>query len=63
MIILRFNLVTHLLNQIYVVPITPPQYDYYDDSHANVTDELILSTWHLCFHLQHDVLYTKGLII
>ena len=40
----EINLVAHLLNQIYVVPIPPPQYDYYDDLHANVTDEPILST-------------------
>ena len=40
----EINLITRLLNQIYVVPVPPPQYDYYDDLHANVTDELILST-------------------
>ena len=40
----EINLVAHLLNQIYVVPVPPPQYDYYDDPHANVTDERILST-------------------
>ena len=40
----EINLVAHLLNQIYVVPVLPPQYDYYDDPHANLTDELILST-------------------
>ena len=31
-------------HQIYVVPVPPPQYDYYDDPHANVTDKLIPST-------------------
>ena len=39
----EINLVAHLLNQIHVVPVPPPQYDYYDDPHANVTDEPILS--------------------
>ena len=33
----KINLVAHLLNQIYVVPVPPPQYDY-DDPHANVID-------------------------
>ena len=37
-------LVACLLNQIYVVPVSPPQYDYYDDQHANMTDEPISST-------------------
>ena len=40
----EINLVAHLLNQIYVVPTPPPQYDYYDDPHTNVTDQPILST-------------------
>ena len=40
----EINLVAYLLNQIYEVPTPTPQYDYYDDPHANVTDELILST-------------------
>ena len=40
----EINLVAHLLSQIYVVPTPPPRYDYYDDPHANVTDELIPST-------------------
>ena len=40
----EINLVAHLLNQIYVVPVPPPRCDYYDDPHVNVTDELILST-------------------
>ena len=40
----EINLVACLLNQIYVVPVPPPQYDYFDDPHANVTDEPILST-------------------
>ena len=40
----EINLVAHLLNQIYIVPVPPPRYDYYDDPHANVTDKLILST-------------------
>ena len=35
------NLVAHLLNQIYVVPV-PPVYDY-DDPHAYVIDEPIPS--------------------
>ena len=40
----EINLVAHLLNQIYIVPVPPPRYGYYDDPHANVTDELIPST-------------------
>ena len=48
----KINLAAHLLNQICVVPVPPPQYDYYDDPHANVP-------WHLHSHLQHDVLYIK----
>ena len=39
----EINLIAHLLNQIYVVPVPPPRYDY-DDPHANVIDELIPST-------------------
>ena len=40
----EINLVAHLLNQIYIVPVPPPWYDYYDDPHAIVTDEPILIT-------------------
>ena len=40
----EINLVAHLLNQKYVVPVPPPRYDYYDDPYANVSDQLILST-------------------
>ena len=40
----EISLVARLLNQIYVVPVPPPRYDYYDDLHANVADELIPST-------------------
>ena len=39
----EINLVTRLLNQICVVPIPPPRYDY-DDPHANVIDEMTPST-------------------
>ena len=39
----EINLVAHLLNQIYVVLVLPPRYDY-DDPHANVMDELTPST-------------------
>ena len=39
----EINLVACLLNQIHVVPAPPPQYDYYDDPYANVTNQLILS--------------------
>ena len=39
----KVNLVARLLNQIYVVLVLPPGYDY-DNSHANVIDELIPST-------------------
>ena len=34
----EIKLVARLLNQIYVVPVPPPRYDYYDDPHANVTN-------------------------
>ena len=40
----EINHVAHLLNQIYVVPVPPPKYDYYNDPHVNVTDQVILST-------------------
>ena len=40
----EINLVACLLNQIYVVPVPPPRYDY-DDPHANVIDEPIPSTF------------------
>ena len=39
----EINLVARLLNQIYVVLVPPPGYDY-DDLHANVMDELTPST-------------------
>ena len=39
----EINLVACLLNQIYVVPVPPPRYDY-DDPHANVIDEQTPST-------------------
>ena len=39
----EINLVARLLNQIYVVLIPPPGYDY-DNLHANVMDELTPST-------------------
>ena len=40
----EINLVAHLLNQIYIVPVPPPRYDYYDDPHANVANKPIPST-------------------
>ena len=40
----EINLVACLLNQIYVVLVPAPRYDYYDDPHANVIDEPIPST-------------------
>ena len=40
----EINLVACLLNQIYIVPVPPSRYNYYDDPHANVTDQPILST-------------------
>ena len=40
----EINLVAHLLNQIHIVPVPPPRYDYYDDQHANVSDQPILNT-------------------
>ena len=39
----EINLVARLLNQIYVVPVLPPEYNY-DNLHANVMDELTPST-------------------
>ena len=39
----EINLVAHLLNQIYVVLVPPPRYDY-NDPHANVMDEPTPST-------------------
>ena len=39
----EINLIARLLNQIYVVPVLPPTYDY-DDSQDNVMDTLIAST-------------------
>ena len=39
----KINLAAHLLNQIHVLLVPPPGYDY-DDSHANVIDELTPST-------------------
>ena len=39
----EINLVARLLNQIYVVPVLPPGYDY-DNLHTNVIDELTPST-------------------
>ena len=40
----EIKLVAHLLNQIYMVPVPLPRYDYYDDPHANVSDQPIPST-------------------
>ena len=40
----KINLVAQLLNQIYVVPVSQPKYDYYDDPHANAIDRPMLST-------------------
>ena len=39
----KINLVAHLLNQIHVVPVPPPRYDY-DDPHANVIECYSLGT-------------------
>ena len=39
----KINLVTRLLNQIFIVPILPSGYDF-DNLHANVMDELTPST-------------------
>ena len=39
----EINLMAQLLNQIYIVPVLLPGYDY-DNLHANVMDELIPST-------------------
>ena len=39
----EINLVAHLLNQIYIVPVPVSRYDY-DDPHANVIDEPTPST-------------------
>ena len=40
----EINLIEHLLNQIYVVPVPPSRYDYYDDPHVTVTDQPTRST-------------------
>ena len=40
----EINLVACLLNQIYKVPMPPPEYYYYDNPHVNVINELIRST-------------------
>ena len=39
----EMNLIVQLFNQIYIVPVLPPGYDY-DNLHANVMDELTPST-------------------
>ena len=39
----EIKLVARLLNQIYVVPVPPPGYDY-DNLHANVINELTPNT-------------------
>ena len=39
----EINLMVRLLNQIHIVPVMPPGYDY-DNLHANVMDELTPST-------------------
>ena len=38
------HFVACLLNQINVVPVLPPRYNYYDDPHANVMGQPIPST-------------------
>ena len=40
----EIKLAARLLNQIYVFPVPPPGYDY-DNSHANVMDELTPGTF------------------
>ena len=40
----EINLIVYLLDQIYVVPVPPPRYNYYDDPHVTVTDQLTPST-------------------
>ena len=51
-----------LLNQIYIVPVPPPGYNY-DNLHANVMNELTPSTLagatasHLHFHSQHECIF------
>ena len=39
----KINLVARLLNQIYIAPVPPPDYDY-DNLHANVLEEQSPST-------------------
>ena len=64
----EINLVAHLLNQIYVVPLPPPRYDY-DDPHANLMDELTpctpagVTASGPPVYLQHDVFYIYHLKI
>ena len=40
----EINLVSRLLNQIYVVPALPPRYDYYDDPPEEAVREVTPST-------------------
>ena len=54
----EINLVAHLLNQICIVSVPPPRYDYYDDLHVNVTDEPILSTSTGATALAHPFSFT-----
>ena len=42
--VFEINLVAHLFDQIDVVPVPPPRYDYYDDPYFNVNNELTPST-------------------
>ena len=39
----EINLVAHLLNQIYIVPIPPPQYNYYDSKYFHKCNSLSTS--------------------
>ena len=64
----KINLIVQLLNQIYIVPVAPPDYDY-DNLHANVMDEPTLAhqqvqpLLHLYFCSQHErILYLYTVI-
>ena len=40
----EINLVAQLLNQMYIVPVPPPRYDYYDDTQEGAATQLTPST-------------------
>ena len=60
----EINLMVQLLNQIYIVPIPPPGYDY-DNLHANVMDEptpnyISCRTVHSCSLIHHQQILIRN---